>query len=40
MIHSIWGGRFLIRKDAWIKIKLDENQNLKDIRVEAVFTGP
>jgi hypothetical protein len=40
MIHSIWGGKFLIQKDAWIKIALDENQNLKDIKVEPVFTGP
>jgi hypothetical protein len=40
MIHFIWGGRFLVQKDAWIKIELDENQKLKDIKVEPVFTGP
>ena len=40
MIHFIWGGRFLIQKDAWIKIELDQNQKLKDIKVEPVFTGP
>jgi hypothetical protein len=40
MIHFIWGGKFLIQKDAWIKIELDQNQKLKDLKVEAVFTGP
>jgi hypothetical protein len=40
MVHSIWGGRLFIQKDAWIRINLDGSQKLKDIRVEAVFTGP
>ena len=39
MIHFIWGGRFLVQKDAWIKIELDGNQKLKNIKVEPVFTG-
>jgi hypothetical protein len=39
MIHYIWGGRFLVQKDAWIRIELDENQKLKKIKVEPVFTG-
>lgn len=40
MIHSIWGGGFLVQKDAWIKIQLDEDRKLKSVRVEPVFTGP
>jgi hypothetical protein len=40
MIHFVWGGRFLVQKDAWIKIALDENRKLKGITVEPVFTGP
>jgi hypothetical protein len=40
MIHFIWGGRFLIQKDAWIKLELDENRKLKNIKIESVFTGP
>ena len=40
MIHFIWGGRFLIQKDAWIKLELDENRKLKNIKIEPVFTGP
>ncbi len=40
MIHSIWGGTFLIQKDAWIKIELDQDRKLKDIKVEPLSTGP
>ncbi|MCA1452425.1 hypothetical protein I6F35_04225 [Bradyrhizobium sp. BRP22] len=40
MIRFIWGGRFMIQKDAWIRIKLDEHKKLNDLRVESVFTGP
>jgi hypothetical protein len=29
MIRYIWGSRFLIQKDAWIKIELDESRKLK-----------
>ena len=40
MIHSIWGGGILTRKDAWIKIQLDQDRKLGGIKVEPVFTGP
>jgi hypothetical protein len=40
MIHFIWGGKFLVQKDAWIKIELDGSRKLKNIKVEPVFTGP
>jgi hypothetical protein len=40
MIHFIWGGSFLIQRDAQIIIQLDEDRNLKDIKVRVVATGP
>ncbi|MFH0297785.1 hypothetical protein AAFX91_11160 [Bradyrhizobium sp. 31Argb] len=40
MIHFIWGGGFLIQKDASTKIQLDEDRKLKVLTVEPVFTGP
>jgi hypothetical protein len=40
MIHSIWGGAFLTQRDAQIRIQLDQDRKLKDIKVEAVATGP
>lgn len=40
MIHRIWGGGFLIQRDAWIRIELDKDRKLKDVKVEPVSTGP
>ena len=39
MIYFIWGG-FPFQRDAWIKIQLDQDRKLKEIKVEAVSTGP
>jgi hypothetical protein len=40
MIRFIWGGEFLVQKDAQIRIELDQDRKLKDIKVVPVFTGP
>jgi hypothetical protein len=40
MIHHVWGGGFLIQRDAWIRIELDNEKRLKNVKVEPVATGP
>ena len=40
MIYHLWRGRLLIQRDAWIRIELDQDKKLKNIKVETVATGP
>ena len=40
MIHHIWGGALLVQRDAWIRIELDSDKRLKDVKVEPILTGP
>jgi hypothetical protein len=40
MIHFVWGGGFLTQKDVQVRIQLDQDRKLEDIKVVPVFVGP